>query len=55
VNDVCYKVGKVQCIYNASKYTYGHCLKLSDPDCGVGCGCNSNDDATKRCNHFVME
>jgi hypothetical protein len=49
------KSGDVHCIFNFSKHTYGHCSKLSDPDCGVGCGCNSDDDAKKRCSHFIME
>jgi hypothetical protein len=46
------KTGEVDCKYNTSKATYGHCNKLSDPDCGVGCGASSTQDAMKRCSHF---
>lgn len=46
------KSGKVMCEYNASKATYGHCKELSDPDCGVGCGCSSTSDAKQRCRFF---
>lgn len=52
VNDQYAKSGEVNCVHNKSKATYGHCNKLSDPDCGVGCGASSTADAMKRCNHF---
>jgi hypothetical protein len=47
------KTGGVMCQHNQTKATYGHCKKFSDPDCGVGCGASSTEDAKKRCHEFL--
>jgi hypothetical protein len=52
MNESYVKTGSVGCKHNETQATYGRCEKLSDADCGVGCGCNSTEDAKKRCKFF---